>query len=82
MGGRSERPPACQPARRSGAICAARVDRRGPTDKADLWEHYCGRAGKHEWWPEDFDQALSELLEGGFVEDVDGILRRTVGPPL
>jgi hypothetical protein len=56
--------------------------RRGPCERGDLFEHFCGNDGAHAWYPEDFDRAISELVDAGLAEEVDSMVRRAVGPPL
>ena len=58
------------------------LERRGAQDRGDLAEHFAGNSGRHDWHPEDVDRAVGELIDGGFADEIDGLIRPTVIPPL
>ena len=58
------------------------LQRRGSQDREALVAHFID--GRHEWYPEDLDRALSNLVDQGYVEepDEDGLYLTVLRSPL
>jgi hypothetical protein len=76
------RPPGISPLGGRERALLRHLQRRGPQNVSQLFAHFC--EGAHEWYPEDLDRALCELVETGHITPPDqcGVHRLTLRSPL